>query len=108
MGPEVLSGSAAQKNGIPILSDDNYSDWEAAIRAFYLYIGFLDYINRYSIIPSESSPEMLAKYKELSKKAAGTICQSLDTNNRAKFLNRSNEKNPKLLYNKISFYYQSN
>ncbi|MBW0509145.1 hypothetical protein O181_048860 [Austropuccinia psidii MF-1] len=107
MGPEALDGSGAQKNGIPILSDNNYSEWDASIRAFFLYIGFLDYVNGDLSAPSEATPELLMKYKELTQKAAGVICQSLDTNNWAKFLNQLNEKNPKVLYNSITSYYQS-
>ncbi|MBW0493389.1 hypothetical protein O181_033104 [Austropuccinia psidii MF-1] len=108
MGPEALAGSEAQKNGIPILSDNNYSEWDASIRAFFLFIGFLDYVDGDLSAPSEATPELLMKYKELTQKAAGVICQSLDTNNRAKFWNKLNKKNPKVLYNSITLYYQSN
>ncbi|MBW0503221.1 hypothetical protein O181_042936 [Austropuccinia psidii MF-1] len=108
MGPEALAGSAAQKNGIPILSDNNYSEWDASIREFFLYIRFLDYVNGDLSSPSEATPELLMNYKELTQKAAGVICQSLDTNNWAKFLNKLNEKNPKALYDSITSYYQSN
>ncbi|MBW0476426.1 hypothetical protein O181_016141 [Austropuccinia psidii MF-1] len=108
MGPEGLSGSAAQKNGIPILSDNNYSEWDASIRAFFLYIRFLDYVNEYLNSPLEITPELLMKYKELTQKASGFVFQSLDTNNQEKFLNKSNEKSTKVLYHSITSYYQSN
>ncbi|MBW0460749.1 hypothetical protein O181_000464 [Austropuccinia psidii MF-1] len=101
MGPEALSGSMAQKNGIPILSDKNYSEWDASIREFFLYIGFLDYVNGDLNAQTETTPG-------LAQKAVGVICQSLDTNNRSKFLKKSNEKSHKVLYNSITSYYQSN
>ncbi|MBW0565850.1 hypothetical protein O181_105565 [Austropuccinia psidii MF-1] len=91
----TLSGSADQKNGVPILSDNNYSEWDAAIRAFFLYIGFPDSVDGDLNAPSEATPELLMKYKKLTKKAARAICKSLDTNNRAKFLNKSNERIPR-------------
>ncbi|MBW0499105.1 hypothetical protein O181_038820 [Austropuccinia psidii MF-1] len=108
MVPEALAGSAAQKNGIPILSDNNYSEWDASIREFCLYIAFLDYVDGNLSAPSEATPELLMKYKELTQKAVVVICQSLDINNREKFLNKYNKKNPKVLYNSITSYYQSN
>ncbi|MBW0541438.1 hypothetical protein O181_081153, partial [Austropuccinia psidii MF-1] len=107
MGPDAIAGSAAQKNGIPILCENNYSEWDAAIRAFFLYIGFLDYVDGDINPPSESNLDFFSKYKEMKQKAAGVICQSLNTNNRAKFLTRDNEKNPLELYDAISSYYQS-
>ncbi|MBW0548125.1 hypothetical protein O181_087840 [Austropuccinia psidii MF-1] len=108
MVPEALAGSVAQKNGIPILSDNNYSEWDASIRAFFLYIGFLDYVDGDLSSPSEATPELLMKYKELTQKAARVICQSLDINNWEKFLNKSNENNAKVLYSSNTSYYQSN
>ncbi|MBW0541547.1 hypothetical protein O181_081262 [Austropuccinia psidii MF-1] len=108
MGPDAIIGSFAQKNGIPILCENNYSEWDAAIRAFFLYIGFLDYIDGDSNPPSEPTSDSFFKYKEIKQKAAGVICQSLNTNNRAKFLTKENEKDPLELYTSISSYYQSN
>ncbi|MBW0546428.1 hypothetical protein O181_086143 [Austropuccinia psidii MF-1] len=107
MGPDAIAGSAAQKNGIPILCENNYSEWDAAIRAFFLYIGFLDYVDGDTNPPSELNSDTFSRYKEMKQKAAGVICQSLNTNNRAKFITRENEKNPLELYTAISSYYQS-
>ncbi|MBW0526471.1 hypothetical protein O181_066186 [Austropuccinia psidii MF-1] len=97
MGPEVLSGSTSQKNGAPILSDNNYSELDSAIREFFLYIGFLDYVYGDLNFLSEAMPDLLMKYKELTQKAERVVCQSLDTNNREEFLNKSNKNNPKVL-----------
>ncbi|MBW0478823.1 hypothetical protein O181_018538 [Austropuccinia psidii MF-1] len=108
MGPEALAGSASQKTGIPILSDNKYSEWDASIRKFCLYIEFIDYFNGDLNSPSEATPELLMKYKELTQKAAGVTCQSLDTNKQQKFLSKSNKKNSKVLYDSITSYYQSN
>ncbi|MBW0488888.1 hypothetical protein O181_028603 [Austropuccinia psidii MF-1] len=58
--------------------------------------------------PSEDRGDLHLKYCEQKQKAAGVICQSLNTNNRANFLNRNNEKDPIALYNVIINYYQSN
>ncbi|MBW0495791.1 hypothetical protein O181_035506 [Austropuccinia psidii MF-1] len=107
MGPDAITGSAAQKNGIPVLCENNYSEWDAAIRAFFLYIRFLDYVDGDINPPSELNSDIFSKYKEMKQKAAGVICQSLNTNNRAKFLTKENEKNPLELYAAISLYYQS-
>ncbi|MBW0533509.1 hypothetical protein O181_073224 [Austropuccinia psidii MF-1] len=106
MGPDAIAVSAAQKNGIPILCENNYSEWDAA-RAFFLYIGFLDYVDGDINPPSKLNSDISFKYKEMKQKAAGVICQSLNTNNRAKFLTKENEKNPLELYAAISSYYQS-
>ncbi|MBW0465843.1 hypothetical protein O181_005558 [Austropuccinia psidii MF-1] len=73
MGPDAIAGSAAQKNGIPILCENNYSEWDAAIRAFFLYIGFLDYIDGDINPPSELNSDIFFKYKEMKQKAAGVI-----------------------------------
>ncbi|MBW0480753.1 hypothetical protein O181_020468 [Austropuccinia psidii MF-1] len=108
MGPEAQAGSAASRNGIPMLSDNNYADWNASIRAYFLFIGFLDYVNGDISPPSEDRGDLHLKYCEQKQKAAGVICQSLNTNNCAKFLNRNNEKDPIALYNVIINYYQSN
>ncbi|MBW0521712.1 hypothetical protein O181_061427 [Austropuccinia psidii MF-1] len=107
MGPDAIAGSATQKNGIPILCKNNYSEWDAAIRAFFLYIRFLDYVDGDINPPSELSLDVFSKYKEMKQKAAGVICQLLNTNNQAKFLTKENEKNPLELYDAISSYYQS-
>ncbi|MBW0546350.1 hypothetical protein O181_086065 [Austropuccinia psidii MF-1] len=106
MGPDTIAGSAAQENGIPILCENNYSEWDAAIRAFFLYVGFLDYIDGDYNPPSKSNLDVFLKYKEIKQKAAGFICQPLNTNNWAKFLTKENEKNPLELYAAISLYYQ--
>ncbi|MBW0504479.1 hypothetical protein O181_044194 [Austropuccinia psidii MF-1] len=107
MGPDAIIGSFAQKNGIPILCENNYSEWDAAIREFFLYIGFLDYVDGDSNPPLEETSDYFLKYKEMKQKAFGTICQSLNTNSLAKFLTKENEKNPLELYTSISSYYQS-
>ncbi|MBW0472410.1 hypothetical protein O181_012125 [Austropuccinia psidii MF-1] len=106
MGPEAQSGSVDQKNGVPTLSENNYSEWDASITEFFLYIGFLDYVNGDLNSPSKATQERLMKDKELTQKAARVICQSLDTNNQEKLLNKFNEKNPKVLYDSIPSYYQ--
>ncbi|MBW0482801.1 hypothetical protein O181_022516 [Austropuccinia psidii MF-1] len=103
MGPEALAGSAAQKNGIPILSDNNYSEWDASIREFLLYVRFLENVNGDLNTPSEATPELLMKYKEMTQQAAGVTCQSLDTNNQENFLKKS-----KVWYDFITSYYQTN
>ncbi|MBW0496166.1 hypothetical protein O181_035881 [Austropuccinia psidii MF-1] len=108
MGPEAQNGSAAARNGIPMLSDNNYADWDASIRAYFLLIGFLDYVNGDMSPPAEDRGDLHLKYCEQKQKAAGVICQSLNTNKHAKFLKRNNEKDPIALYNVIINYYQSN
>ncbi|MBW0568522.1 hypothetical protein O181_108237 [Austropuccinia psidii MF-1] len=107
MGPEAIIGSFSQKNGIPILCKDNFSKWDAAIRAFFLYIGFPDYVDGDSNPPLEATSDSFLKYKEIKQKASGVICQSLNTKNCTKFLTKENEKNPLELYTSIYSYYQS-
>ncbi|MBW0532632.1 hypothetical protein O181_072347 [Austropuccinia psidii MF-1] len=98
----------AQKNGITILSYNNYSEWDASIREFILYIGFLENVDVDLNAPSEIIPEILMKYKELTQRAVAVICQYLDTKNWEKCLNKSNKKSPKVFYYSITSYYQSN
>ncbi|MBW0542253.1 hypothetical protein O181_081968 [Austropuccinia psidii MF-1] len=108
MGPDAQTGSAAARNGIPMLSDNNYTDWSASIQAYFFFIGFLDYVYSDMSPPAEDRGDLHLKYFEQKQKAVGVIFQSLNKNNHAKLLNRNNEKDPIALYNVIINYYQSN
>ncbi|MBW0583439.1 hypothetical protein O181_123154 [Austropuccinia psidii MF-1] len=108
MGPDTQTGSAASRNGIPMLSDNNYTNWHASFQAYVFFIGFLDYVDGDMSPPAEDRGDLHLEYCEQKQKAVGVIFQSLNTNNRAKFLKRNNEKDPIALYNVIINYYQSN
>ncbi|MBW0474516.1 hypothetical protein O181_014231 [Austropuccinia psidii MF-1] len=91
-----------------MLAEDNYSEWVAAIRAYFLFIGFLDYLDGDLDPPDKNNAKIHNKYKEQCPNEAGVIFQSLNTNNHAKFLNKSNDKRPDVLYNSIVVYHKSN
>ncbi|MBW0490976.1 hypothetical protein O181_030691 [Austropuccinia psidii MF-1] len=103
----MAAESTSSKFFIPILTENNFNEWNSAIRPYFVYQDLLDQIEGYMPIPSRHH-EDYKSFRTRAMKCAGVLAGTLSSTNRARFITKENEKDPGAIYQQICSYFASN